>query len=73
MNYDVTRGGQRREIVQYDLQTRAVISRFPSGRAAAIALGKTSGTSPILNTCKGKQRQAYGYGWAYADEFENWE
>lgn len=73
LNYDITRGGQRREIVQYDLQTRAVISRFPSGRAAAIALGKTSGTSPILNTCKGKQRQAYGYGWAYADEFENWE
>lgn len=69
----VKTGGQRHEIIQYDLSTRTVINRFSSGRAAALALGKTAGTSPILNTCKGKQRQAYGYGWAYAEEFENWE
>lgn len=69
----VKTGGQRREIIQYDLSTQAVINRFSSGRAAALALGKTAGVSPILNTCKGKQRQAYGYGWAYAEEFENWE
>ena len=69
----VKTGGQRHEIIQYDLSTHAVINRFSSGRAAALALGKAAGTSPILNTCKGKQRQAYGYGWAYAEEFENWE
>lgn len=63
-------GAQRREIIQYDLITHAIIKQHPSGRAAAFALGKKSGTSPILNTCKGKQRQAYGYGWAYADDFE---
>jgi hypothetical protein len=69
----VKTGGQRHEIIQYDLSTHAVINRFSSGRTAALALGKAAGTSPILNTCKGKQRQAYGYGWAYAEEFENWE
>ena len=73
LEYKVSRGGQRREIVQYDLSTRKVINRFPSGRAASIAIGKKSGCSPILDTCKGKYRQAYGFGWAYADEFENWE
>ena len=71
--YQTAKGGQRREIIQYDLTTREVIGRFSSGRAASIAIGKSSGCSPILNTCKGKQRQAYGFGWAYADEFENWE
>lgn len=73
LKYQVSRGGQRREIIQYDLSTRKIIGRFPSGRAASVAIGKNSGCSPILNTCKGKQRQAYGFGWAYADEFENWE
>ena len=64
------KAGQHRKIIQYDLATHAPIQVFPSGRAAAIALNKPSGTAPILNACKGKQRQAYGYGWVYADEFE---
>jgi group I intron endonuclease len=64
------KAGQHRKIIQYDLDTHALIQTFSSGRAAAMSLNKPSGTSPILNTCKGKQRQAYGYGWAYADEFD---
>lgn len=72
LNESPRKSNRRREIIQYDLSTHQVIERYPSARAASIALDKTC-ASPILDTCKGKYRQAYGYGWAYADEFENWE
>lgn len=63
---------RREEIIQYDLATNKIINRYSSGRAASFAIGKKeSGTSPILNVCKGKQRQAYGFGWSYASDFEN--
>ena len=62
--------GIRRKIVQYNLETGEFINIFKSGRAASLALNKPSGVSPILNTCKGKQRQAYGYGWVYEEDFE---
>lgn len=56
-------------INQYDLQGMYIQS-FPSAKAAADSLGKTTktskgATSHITDVCKGKRKTAYGYRWKF--------
>lgn len=58
-------------INQYDLKGNYIQS-FPSARAAAAALGKTTTTSNgasshITDVCKGKRKTAYGYIWKFSE------
>ena len=58
-------------INQYDLKGNYIQS-FPSARAAAVALGKTTATSNgasshITDVCKGKRKTAYGYIWKFSE------
>lgn len=55
---------------QYSLQNEFIQS-FPSAKAAADALGKTTATSKgatshISDVCRGKRKTAYGYIWKFA-------
>jgi group I intron endonuclease len=55
----------KRPIEQINLTTGIVIESFDSIRNAAHRLGNLAYEANISSVCKGKFRQAYGYGWRY--------
>lgn len=69
----VNRNKQGKIINQYSLNGEYIQS-FPSSKAAADFLGKTTSTSKgatshITDVCKGKRKTAYGYKWQFAKEY----
>ncbi len=56
----------QKPVNQYDLNNN-YIQTFKSIAAANIALGKISNSSNIVQVCKGKRKQAYGFVWRYTD------
>ena len=61
-------GGRAMAVEQIDLQTDAVIERFPSERAAAASLGLDR--AGICKCAKGGQTSSRGFGWRKAAEKE---
>lgn len=55
----------RKPVEQIDLDTGEVINYFNSLGEAARFIGKSYAN--ISKVCKGKYKQAYGYGWRYAN------
>lgn len=71
----VNRNKQGKIINQYSLNGEYIQS-FPSAKAAADFLGKTTATSKgatshITDVCKGKRKTAYGYKWQFAKEYND--
>lgn len=54
----------KKRVRQIDINTNQVIAEFESIIAAAKSLGKNK-SSHIVEVCKGKLKQAYGYKWEY--------
>jgi group I intron endonuclease len=55
----------KRPIEQLNFSTGVVIEAFDSIRNAATQLGNSAYEANISSVCKGKFKQAYGYGWRY--------
>ena len=58
----------KRGIVQIDIHTKKIISKFDSMQDVKRILGIN--ISHISDVCKGKRKQSNGYIWKYADEIE---
>ena len=60
----------KRKIVQINKDTNEIITEFDSisGACRALKIDIKSGSSAIVNVCKGKGRTAYGYKWRYKEE-----
>jgi hypothetical protein len=56
---------KRRPVRMLDKETRELIQRFESGRAAARYLNKEHGLATIGNALRGRQKTAYGFAWEY--------
>lgn len=56
---------KRRPVRMLDKETRELIQRFESGRAAARYLNKEHGFSGIGAALSGRQKTAYGFAWEY--------
>lgn len=52
-------------VTQIDIKTGQILNTFKSAAEAGRSLGKSRGVH-ILEVCRGKRTQAYGYSWAYA-------
>lgn len=59
-----------RYIYQLDKNTYQIICQYPSARAAGIALGDESYNKNIRRTANGTGQTAYGYRWAWKDEYQ---
>lgn len=55
----------KRPVEQLNYSTGVVIGQFDSIRNAAMQLGNSTYEANISSVCKGKFKQAYGYGWRY--------
>ena len=55
----------KKPVEQLNFSTGIVIGQFDSIRNAAIELGNSKYEANISSVCKGKFKQAYGYGWRY--------
>lgn len=53
-----------KKIIQFDFRTNEIIKMHDSIREATRYLD-VKGSSHIVSCCKGKRKQAYGYGWKY--------
>lgn len=56
-----------RRVNRIDLKTGLIIDTFISLREAFNKIGLTGSVSRISAVCKGKAKEAYGYGWSYVD------
>lgn len=59
---------KKRRVVQIDVVTKQIVNTFDSIREAERKTGIKS--SYIVNICKGKFYQAFGYHWCYVEELE---
>lgn len=58
-----------RSVEMQDAETGAVIRQYPSVYSATMDLYGKTGTlmTAIVNCCKGRQKTAYGFKWAYSE------
>ena len=54
-------------IVQIDINSNKIISKYESIAEAARSVNKEKSTSTIGDCCRGKRKIAYGYKWEYYD------
>lgn len=57
-------------IYQLDKDTYEIIAQYPSARAAGIALGQESYNKNIRRTANGTGQTAYGFRWAWKEDYQ---